>query len=1082
VDGSEPYEATTPRDGPADEEPGGLQGDFEIDVPQEFLEEDEDIVVHEEHEEAVEKAGLPSPLQPTAQEIEEHSIAHVPYRSWCEHCVRGKARTSAHPTSAGPKLEEKRATIAMDYFYLGKHDEGSLPILGVVEELTQRCFSVTLPSKGLGHQYNLAKLEKLVKVLGVQFGVVKSDTERAMVVLRDAVQAKFPNLSSENATKGESASNGLIEATIGKLEGQARTLKSALQARYGCEIGPRHVVLPWLVDYAGATLRRYQRGADGRTAYERSTRKPWRLKLPEFGEGILYQPLKGERAGSKLDPKFEKGIFLGIQEGSALKWIGTNEGVVRAWSVKRRAPEERWNLEELNHMVGLPWQLKPPVEASKKVEAGGGINLEVEYQPPEEPKNVKEKRRKGYVPRGIYIRKDVELKQFGYTENCDGCIAAEKGLGHRQHSNACKERIAEALSKTDDGRLRLELIKKREEEYIVKYQEEEEKKRKGESLANAPLKSTRVEEPSLEDLIAESGLADDLGPAGSNISGHQGGPVESTSADGPPGGVGRPSAAGIPGEPSTAMEEDVEEQGTSLPAMDIGALRVLSLGDGGTEVDEQFVACMREASFAEAMDQMADEEVAKVQLDFQRGVMSLAAAYGLTKPEVAELYSPPRVTEYGERKGVLSGYAFDLTTNDEDGNPWDFTQAGQRKKAADKIAQMEPDLLVGSPMCGPFSNLQHLNVKTEEDAEKLREKEIEGEKHLEFCVEQYEAQMERGGIFLHEHPKTARSWKKGCIKRLAERDDVFMVTADLCQYGLRSRDQFGEGSARKETTFLTNSEEMANQLSLRCTNSRQSLGIWRQYDFKLKRAGGPRMWGPKRYPVVRRVILDVKNMVVLQDLQDAANATKEEWKFEIPRHCKEVQTIFYYVKPGYTWHRHVPLTDGRARNAQVYPEGLVRAIVQGLLRHLRSKKAWVCGISVGPVNQENDIDFSLFNNSNDDDWRTFVDEVSGKPLNTAMVEKAREEELNFAERYNVWTLVPTQECWDNTGAGPIGSRWIDINKGDDKNPSYRSRLVIQEVRHSGIEAIFAATPPLESIRFLLFPATFDKREAEGHVH
>ena len=278
----------------------------------------------------------------------------------------------------------------------------------------------------------------------------------------------------------------------------------------------------------------------------------------------------------------------------------------------------------------------------------------------------------------------------------------------------------------------------------------------------------------------------------------------------------------------------VEEQGTSLPAMDIGALRVLSLGDGGTEVDEQFVARLREASFAEAMDQMADEEVARVQLDFQRGVMGSAAAYGVTKPEVAELYSPPRVTEYGARKGVLSGFAFDLTTNDEDGNPWDFTQAGQKKKAADKIAQMEPDLLVGSPMCGPRSNLQHLNDKTEEDAEKLRLKEAEGEEHLEFCVEQYVEQMKRGGIFLHEHPQTARSWKKGCIKRLAERDDVFMVTADRCQYGLRSRDQFGEGAAKNATTFLTNSEEMANQLSLRCTNSRQSLGIWRQYDFKLK--------------------------------------------------------------------------------------------------------------------------------------------------------------------------------------------------------------------------------------------------------
>lgn len=135
-----------------------------------------------------------------------------------------------------------------------------------------------------------------------------------------------------------------------------------------------------------------------------------------------------------------------------------------------------------------------------------------------------------------------------------------------------------------------------------------------------------------------------------------------------------------------------------------------------------------------------------------------------------------------------------------------------------------------------------------------------------------------------------------------------------------------------------------------------------------------------------------------------------------------------------------------------------------------------CGVSVGPVNQENDIDFSLFKNSNEDDRRTFVDEVSGKPLNTAMVEKAGEEELSFAERYNVWTLVPTQECWDNTGAGPIGSRWIDINKGDDKNPSYRSRLVIQEVRHSGIEAIFAATPPLESFRFC-FPCSVQPRRS-----
>ena len=33
----------------------------------------------------------------------------------------------------------------------------------------------------------------------------------------------------------------------------------------------------------------------------------------------------------------------------------------------------------------------------------------------------------------------------------------------------------------------------------------------------------------------------------------------------------------------------------------------------------------------------------------------MAAAYGLTTPEVAELYSPPRVTDFGEKRGILSG-------------------------------------------------------------------------------------------------------------------------------------------------------------------------------------------------------------------------------------------------------------------------------------------------------------------------------------------------------------------------------------------------------------------------------------------
>ena len=54
-----------------------------------------------------------------------------------------------------------------------------------------------------------------------------------------------------------------------------------------------------------------------------------------------------------------------------------------------------------------------------------------------------------------------------------------------------------------------------------------------------------------------------------------------------------------------------------------------------------------------------------------------------------------------------------------------------------------------------------------------------------------------------------------------------------------------------------------------------------------------------------------------------------------------------------------------------------------------------------------------------------------------------------------------------TGKPPITVRWVETNKGDDANPKYRSRLVAREIRMQGEDAIFAPTPPLESLRIVL---------------
>ena len=49
----------------------------------------------------------------------------------------------------------------------------------------------------------------------------------------------------------------------------------------------------------------------------------------------------------------------------------------------------------------------------------------------------------------------------------------------------------------------------------------------------------------------------------------------------------------------------------------------------------------------------------------------------------------------------------------------------------------------------------------------------------------------------------------------------------------------------------------------------------------------------------------------------------------------------------------------------------------------------------------------------------------------------------------------------------IPSKWLDQNKGDNASPNYRSRLVGCEFAHDTRDDLFAATPPLESLRAIL---------------
>jgi hypothetical protein len=109
------------------------------------------------------------------------------------------------------------------------------------------------------------------------------------------------------------------------------------------------------------------------------------------------------------------------------------------------------------------------------------------------------------------------------------------------------------------------------------------------------------------------------------------------------------------------------------------------------------------------------------------------------------------------------------------------------------------------------------------------------------------------------------------------------------------------------------------------------------------------------------------------------------------------------------------------------------------------------------------------------------DEVTGAVLPPELVRQARAEEVKFMLDWGVWERAPISDCWRETGKAPIGSKWVDVNKGDAANPLVRSRFVVKEIATYKTDDFFTATPPLEALRLLLALAASDGADIKVEV-
>ena len=200
-------------------------------------------------------------------------------------------------------------------------------------------------------------------------------------------------------------------------------------------------------------------------------------------------------------------------------------------------------------------------------------------------------------------------------------------------------------------------------------------------------------------------------------------------------------------------QEEIDREGVTQPSGAAGApsgpagpaaaVSAHSETEAPKEVRERNPGCQEESPCARRLScSCVVSPLTAGSISAGGGLMEL-----LCKVDMCEVFSPPRVGPEAVKFGLEVGDAMDLTTG------WDFTKAEDRRRAEAYVDEHEPLVLIGSPPCVAFSQLQSFVGDSPRKAKQLEE----GIQHMQFMVKLYKKQVEGGRIFIHENPAHAKS-------------------------------------------------------------------------------------------------------------------------------------------------------------------------------------------------------------------------------------------------------------------------------------------------------------------------------------
>jgi hypothetical protein len=121
---------------------------------------------------------------PSKQEVTMHMVNHIPFRSWCRHCVRGKANGNPHRRKGTIDGEIREPVVSVDYMFMhdnqGESEEKGMPIMVIKDRKTRIVRTRVVPQKG-SHWYDIKVLSGIMESLGHSKVVLKSDQEPAVL-------------------------------------------------------------------------------------------------------------------------------------------------------------------------------------------------------------------------------------------------------------------------------------------------------------------------------------------------------------------------------------------------------------------------------------------------------------------------------------------------------------------------------------------------------------------------------------------------------------------------------------------------------------------------------------------------------------------------------------------------------------------------------------------------------------------------------------------------------------------------------------------------------------------------------------